>query len=59
MIQSFIKRYPEMVTAFVGIDTTPFGNYDNPQDVNREIDKFIWSLPESKFPFVENENGCL
>ena len=25
LIQSFIKRYPEMVTAFVGIDTMPYG----------------------------------
>lgn len=27
MIQSFIKRYPEMVAAFVGIDTTPYGTF--------------------------------
>lgn len=31
--QSFIARYPEKVTGFVSIDSTPFGNYYSKSDI--------------------------
>ncbi len=34
--QSFIKRYPEKVTAFIGIDTTPYG-----EDYYSKLDKWL------------------
>lgn len=31
--QSFMARHPEMVTGFVSVDSTPFGNYYSKSDI--------------------------
>lgn len=33
MAQSFMARYPEMVTGFISIDSTPFGDYYSKSDI--------------------------
>lgn len=47
--QSFVFRYPELVKAFVAIDSTPYGDYYSKSDIwwLRKIEKIAKLFPEN------------